>query len=95
MDCKCGATLPIEAKFCSECGTRVATSEAKGLKFGTVEVLSADKAEQAKRVGRVAAGAVASGLKTDMGKSMAAGAALGAVIALPIPFVGPAFGAAV
>ncbi len=30
----------------------------------------------------------------DVGKSMARWAALGAVIAIPVPFVGPIFGAA-
>jgi len=35
------------------------------------------------------------GNKNELGKSMAKWGALGAVIGIPVPFVGPVFGAAV
>ena len=96
MVCKCGSELSDDANFCSKCGERASQPGAAGIRVGRLgEVLSADKAEQARRVGSAAGRAITAGLRTEMGRSVAAGAALGAVIAVPIPFVGPVLGAAV
>lgn len=96
MQCQCGHESAPGANFCSCCGARLSKSGGARVtlsKRGNVPIRQA--AEQARRVGKAAVGAVAEGLRSDIGKSVAAGAALGALIAVPIPFVGPALGAAV
>jgi len=57
----------------------------------TARVVGSTAVETAKFVASTAK----EGLKSDMGKSIATCAALGAVIAMPIPFVGSALGASV
>ena len=54
-----------------------------------------DVLAEGKVVAKEAAQAAKVGLKSDVGKSVAVCAAIGAVVAVPIPFVGPVLGAAV
>ena len=90
----CNERIGFKAKFCGHCGsaaperdTSDSVAEAKGY---VRDVLA-----EGKVVAKEAAGAAKNGLKTDVGKSVAACAAIGAVVAVPIPFVGPVLGAAV
>src|SRR5689334_17910009 len=92
MDCtECKQGLAENARFCSSCGSPVRSNKlhdaAPGLsKTEAVKQYAQDVAHEAGDLGKAA-------LKSDLGKKMAAGAALGAVIAVPVPFVGPAVGA--
>jgi hypothetical protein len=86
--------LSTRAKFCAQCGTPAPEYGAEGI--------AAEAKEYAKDVlaeGKIVAGeavqATKAGIKTDVGKSVATCAAIGAVVAIPIPFVGPIFGAAI
>jgi hypothetical protein len=98
----CDFEISDGAKFCSECGIpvdSVATSalpapaggRAKTAVARTAKVVGSTATETVKVIGSTAK----EGLRSDMGKSIATGAALGAVIAMPIPFVGSALGASV
>jgi predicted RNA-binding Zn-ribbon protein involved in translation (DUF1610 family) len=83
----CGSELTEGAKFCAQCGTAV---EAQS---GT------DILRKAKTVACDAADDMIEGgsdlVHSDLGKKMAAGAAVGALVAAPIPIVGWAAGATI
>src|SRR4051794_24538183 len=95
MNCDgCGKRMSATAKFCSECGAARADRTASGKKEVVIKV--------AKSAGRSVTGATRfisetakDGVRSDMGKSIALGAIVGAVIASPIPFVGTTLGASV
>ncbi len=103
MNCAyCDSNFESEANFCSNCGAATgdkegvvaSSSRARQIKDATAKtarVAGSTAVETAKFVGSTAK----EGLKSDMGKSIATCAALGAVIAMPIPFVGSALGASV
>jgi predicted amidophosphoribosyltransferase len=91
---ECNERLSMRAKFCAQCGAAAPQHAAEGV--------AAEAREYAKEMlaeGKIVAGeavqATKAGIKTDVGKSVATCAAIGAVVAIPIPFVGPIFGAAV
>ncbi len=89
----CNERIAFKAKFCGNCGAAApvpsneAAAEAKDY---ATDVLS-----EGKIVAKEAAQLAKTGLKSDVGKSVAACAAVGAIVAVPIPFVGPVLGAAV
>ena len=58
------------------------------------KALDTNVGKDVSRFAEDAAAAGKSAIKTRMGKEMAVGAALGAVVAIPVPFVGPVIGAA-
>jgi hypothetical protein len=100
MECsKCSFKLRGEEKFCSNCGAAVPLPPASGMTQEDSDPASATTTEAMKRYAKDVvheAGELSkTALKSDLGKKMAAGAGIGAVIAVPIPFVGPAVGAVV
>lgn len=91
----CGGELLETAKFCSECGSKVADAdrdasepEGNGSKTALVKQYAVDVTHEAAELSKTA-------LKSDLGKKIAAGAAIGAVVAIPVPFIGPGLGAVV
>ena len=93
----CSCALVEQAKFCSECGREVVSpnsdvpdseTRAAGAKTAAVKQYAMEVSHEAAELSKTA-------LKSDFGKKMAAGAAIGAVVAVPVPFIGPAVGAVV
>ena len=86
----CDASAPKGARFCPSCG--VSMTEA-------AERPSPDAASDDLRAARVfvedAAQSAVAAVKSDLGTSMAKGAAIGALISIPVPFVGLIGGAVV
>jgi uncharacterized membrane protein YvbJ len=90
---QCGFNINEGSKFCSECGSaltapesRVASPPSSETTASLVRDFAAGTMRQIDETGR-------SALKSDLGKKMAAGAAIGAVAAAAIPFIGWATGA--
>ncbi len=86
---KCSAALPANANFCPSCGTVVAPGEQDRESVG--EMLAGFASGTAQEI-RQTAGPV---LKSETGRKVAAGAAIGAVAAVAIPFVSIGVGAIV
>lgn len=84
----CSAGLPDGAKFCPSCGTAVEAGESRE----SVGEMLAGFAKGAADEIRQTAEPV---LKSETGKKVAAGAAIGAVAAVAIPFVSIGVGAIV
>lgn len=85
----CGTDLPSTANFCPDCGARQTES-------ATHWRSAADADLHAARVFAEDARHRATGAPdSTLGASIAKGAAIGAVAAIPIPFVGPITGAVV
>jgi hypothetical protein len=59
------------------------------------DALDSDYGKKAKSVADDVVGTGRNVLQTELGKAMAVGAGIGAVVAIPIPFIGPVFGALV
>jgi predicted amidophosphoribosyltransferase len=91
---ECNARVGLKAKYCGECGIPIAAHNLSGTAAEGKEYAKELLAES-KVVAGEAVQATKAGMKTDIGKSMAACAAIGAIVAVPIPFVGPMFGAIV
>jgi len=88
---ECNEALVETANFCSSCGAPIKAHDdgaASATNTAAVKQYAKDIAYEASDLSKAA-------LKSDLGKKMAAGAGLGALIAVPIPFVGPAVGAVV
>lgn len=91
----CDEVVPEGARFCPACGQAVTVDQP------TVPLPDADTStvesvkRYAKDVAHEAQDLSKAALKSDLGKKMAAGAGVGALLAVPIPFVGPAVGAVV
>src|SRR4249919_3173715 len=100
MECKhCEEPLTPGAKFCSNCGASVAdaiVSQAEdpvtdllgdqaGSTGEAIKRYAQDVATEAKDLGAEALDIGAEALKSDFGKKLAAGAGIGAVVAIPIP----------
>ena len=95
MKCvKCGSKVSIRAKFCGQCGGVVPPHDLAGAASEAKEY-AADLVAEGRVAAKEAAMATKAGMKTEMGKSVAACAALGAIIAVPIPIIGPMMGAAI
>ena len=95
MTCqKCNATTQETDKFCHQCGRPVnrtaPTTQREAVKKGAADIIAEGKvaAGEAFELGK-------KGIKTDMGKSVAACAVLGAAVAAPLPLVGPVLGGVV
>ena len=86
----CGKDLQSGANFCSACGASI-TESATHYRTTADDDLRAARAfaEDARQR------ATGSGSSGTLGASIAKGAAIGAVAALPIPFIGPITGAIV
>jgi len=86
----CGTDLQSGANFCSNCGATI-TESATHYRTTADDDLRAARAfaEDARHR------ATSSGSNSTLGASIAKGAAIGAVAALPIPFIGPITGAIV
>jgi hypothetical protein len=85
----CGQDLQSGANFCSNCGATITES-------ATHYRTTADDDLRAARVfAEDARHRATAGSNSTLGASMAKGAAIGAVAALPIPFIGPITGAIV
>lgn len=83
----CDAALGVDAKFCSECGTSV--EQISGLDvLRSAKAYVCDAADDMIEAGQEVVG-------TDLGKKMAAGAAVGALAVAPIPVIGWAAGAVI
>ena len=84
----CSAELPANANFCPSCGTR-ATSEQSRESVGEMLVgFATGTAEEIRQTAEPV-------LKSETGRKVAAGAAIGAVAAVAIPFVSMGVGAIV
>jgi hypothetical protein len=92
---KCAAELPDNANFCLSCGA--SQSEAAGVETEAVpgesvgEMLAGFASGTAAEIKRTTAPL----LKSDTSKKVAAGAAIGAVAAVAIPFVSIGLGAVI
>jgi hypothetical protein len=86
---KCSAELPASANFCPSCGTAVAGDEPGRESVGEMLVgFASGTAEEIRQTAEPV-------LKSETGKKVAAGAAIGAVAAVAIPFVSIGVGAVV
>ena len=94
MRCECGTRIHRNAKFCRGCGAAVQFSE-RPTAVAEVKDYAVDLLSEGRSVVKEAGQLAKQGVKSDMGKSVATCAALGAIIAIPIPFVGSALGASV
>ncbi len=85
---KCAAEVPGGASFCPSCGTPARADE-EGESVGEMLVeFATGTADEIRKTGRTV-------LKSETGKKVAAGAAIGAVAAVAIPFVSMGVGALV
>ena len=86
---RCSADLPANASFCPACGTAVAGDEQSRESVGEMLVgFATGAAEEVRQTAEPV-------LKSETGKKVAAGAAIGAVAAVAIPFVSIGVGAIV
>ena len=87
----CDASAPKGARFCPQCGASMTVTAS--------EPPMPDAASDDLRAARVfvedAAQSAVAAVKSDLGTSMAKGAAIGALISIPVPFVGLIGGAVV
>ena len=86
---ECSAELPATANFCPTCGTAV--TDAEGGRESIGEMLAGFASGTAEEIRQTAEPV----LKSETGKKVAAGAAIGAVAAVAIPFVSMGVGAVV
>ena len=86
---RCSAEIPEGANFCPKCGTAVADGEPGRESVG--EMLVGFASGAAEEIRQTAAPV----LKSETGRKVAAGAAIGAVAAVAIPFVSIGVGALV
>jgi hypothetical protein len=95
MRCEaCDQRISFKAKFCGNCGAAAVERDTNKTVAEAREYAKEVLAE-GRTIAKEATEAGKRGLKTETGKSVAACAAIGAVVAVPIPFVGPILGAAV
>jgi hypothetical protein len=92
----CAAELPQDARFCPSCGASVATAEAGGEtgeagEESVADMLSDFASGTAEEIRR----ATAPLLKSETGRKVAAGAAIGAAAAIVVPFVSVGLGAVI
>ena len=85
---KCSAELPEDANFCPSCGTAAAP---EGTRESVGQMLVGFATGAAEEIRQTAEPV----LKSETGKKVAAGAAIGAVAAVAIPFVSIGLGALV
>ena len=86
---KCSAEVPAGANFCPSCGTTVTGAEPGRESVGEMLAgFASDTAEQIRQTAEPVP-------KSETGRKVAAGAAIGAVAAVAIPFVSIGVGALV
>ena len=93
---ECAAELPQDARFCPKCGADTLTGEARsdraegeGESVGSmISNFASGAAEEIKRTAEPI-------LKSETGRKVAAGAAIGAVAAVVVPFVSIGVGAVI
>ncbi len=83
---KCERSVWDDAKFCSECGYSLGAVEPSRETLTSVKDFALGTAAEIQKGSQEA-------LRSETGKKMAAGAAIGAVLATVIPFVGWGAGA--
>ena len=85
---KCAAEVPGGASFCPTCGTAVRADDQSETVGEMLVEFASGTAEEIRKTGRTV-------LTSETGKKVAAGAAIGAVAAVAIPFVSMGVGALV
>ena len=85
---KCAAPLPENASFCPTCGTPARAPEARESVGEMLVGFASGAAEEIRQTAEPV-------LKSETGKKVAAGAAIGAVAAVVVPFVSIGVGAVV
>jgi hypothetical protein len=86
---KCATALPEGANFCPSCGTATGAEGENGQSVGEMLVsFASGTAEEIKKT-------TAPILTSETGKKVAAGAAIGAVAAVAVPFVSIGLGAVI
>ena len=85
---KCSAELPEDANFCPACGTAVGAAETRESVGEMLVGFATGAAEEIRQTAEPV-------LKSETGRKVAAGAAIGAVAAVAIPFVSIGLGAIV
>ena len=84
----CSAAMPDGANFCPSCGKTVGETEARESVGEMLVGFASGAAEEIRQTAEPV-------LKSETGKKVAAGAAIGAVVAVAIPFVSIGVGALV
>ncbi len=90
----CGIGAPNGARFCSRCGASM-TAAAPDLEQPIPAAASDADLRAARVFAEDAAQRRAAAPRDSLGASMAKGAAIGAVVAIPVPFIGSIAGAIV
>ena len=85
---KCAAGLPEDANFCPSCGTAARAADTRETVGEMLVGFASGAAEEIRQTAEPV-------LKSETGKKVAAGAAIGAVAAVAIPFVSIGVGAIV
>jgi hypothetical protein len=93
---ECAAELPQDARFCPSCGADAATGEARGETAeaggeSVGEMLAGFASGTADEIKRTTAPI----LKSETSRKVAAGAAIGAIAAVAVPFVSVGLGAVI
>lgn len=87
----CDANAPKGARFCPSCGGSMTATVSEP----PIPDTAADDLRAARAFAEDAAQTAVAAVKSDLGTSMAKGAAIGALISIPVPFVGLIGGAVV
>jgi len=87
----CDASAPKGARFCPSCGGSMTETASER----PTPDAAADDLHAARVFVEDAAQSAVTAVKSDLGSSMAKGAAIGALISIPVPFVGLIGGAVV
>ena len=90
----CNDRINTKAKFCGQCGAPAPEHHLEGT-AAIAKEYAREMLAEGKVVAAEAVQATIAGMKTDVGKSVATCAAIGAIVAVPIPLVGLILGAAV
>ena len=85
---KCAAALPEDANFCPSCGTQARPADSRESVGEMLVGFASGAAEEIRQTAEPV-------LKSETGRKVAAGAAIGAVAAVAIPFVSIGVGALV
>ena len=87
----CDASAPKGARFCPSCGVSMTETASER----PIPDAASDDLRAARVFVEDAAQSAVAAVKSDLGTSMAKGAAIGALISIPVPFVGLIGGAVV
>jgi len=87
----CDASAPKGARFCPSCGGSMTATASERPMLDA----AADDLHAARVFVEDAAQSAVAAVKSDLGTSMAKGAAIGALVSIPVPFIGMIGGAVV